>query len=307
MTKKRFKRIYISQRIAPYIFILPFFIAFLLFQAFPILFSFFLSFQKWNGMQPFTFNGIKNYITIFNDRNFWWSFFFNIQILIYTIIPLHILAILFAVMLNSALIKLKTLFKTLFFLPYITSAAVIAIVFWLLYANNGLINILLQKYFSWLFNFLKINLPLDFYGYNPYQNIFHLSLSFLLIWKFLGWNIILYFTALQGIPKSYYEAAKVDGANWFQTLTKITLPLIKPMMYFAVTMSVIYILQLFDEPTILLSSNVITFYGGLTFVIYLFNQAFTHMNFGVAAAVAYILFFIILAITKLLKFILREK
>jgi len=79
------------------------------------------------------------------------------------------------------------------------------------------------------------------------------------------------------------------------------------MMYFAITMSVIYILQIFDEPTILLSSNLITFFGGLTFVIYLFNQAFTHMNFGIAAATAYILFFIILGITKLLKLIFSEK
>jgi len=211
MSKKRFQRIYISQKVAPYIFMMPFFIAFLLFQAFPILFSFFLSFQKWNGMQAFTFNGLRNYITIFKDRNFWMSFYFNFVLLFYTIIPLHTLAILFAVMLNSMLIKLKTLFKTLFFLPYITSAAVIAIVFWLLYAKNGLINLVLQKYFIWLFNYLRIKLPLNFY-----ENILHLSLSFLLIWKFIGWNIILYFTSLQGIPKSYYEAAKVDGEIGFK-------------------------------------------------------------------------------------------
>jgi len=309
MQKKheRFPKLYISPKVAPYLFILPFFIAFLMFQAFPILFSFFLSFQKWNGMQPFTFNGLKNYIYLFRDKIFWWTLGFNLQLLLITILPLHILSILFAVMLNSSLIRLKTIFKTLFFLPYITSAAVIAIVFWLLYAKNGLINILLQKYFSSVFDFLNIRLPIDFYMVWPDRNIFVFSLSFLLIWKFIGWNIILYFTALQGIPGSYYEAAKVDGANWFQILTKITLPLIKPMMYFAVTMSVIYIMQIFDEPTILLSSNVITSFGGLTMVIYLFNQAFTHMNFGIAAAISYILFFLILAITRILKLIFKER
>ncbi len=300
--KKKFDWNHFQRKAAPYFFISPFYIAFLVFNAFPILFSLFLSFQRWNGGRPWQFAGFSNFIYIFRDMNFWNSLWFTFTILIFTIVPLHCLSIFFAFLLNSAFVKFKSFFKSLFFLPYITSSVAIAVVFWLLYAPQGILNYIIAHYLTFLVDIFKLKMPL------PWLNqLFLVSLSIIMVWRLIGWNTILYFAGLQGIPKSLYEAARVDGASWPQIFFRVTLPLLRPMIYFAVTMSVITLMQLFDEPAVLVGTNNLPYVPALTVVIYLYNQAFSQMNFGIAAATSYFLFIVIFLLSRILRFIFKEK
>ncbi len=302
MKKNRANLYELKRKAVPYLFITPFFAAFLVFNAFPILFSFFLSFQRWNGVSPWHFNGIANFINLFIDDKFWFSLLMTFSIMVLTILPLHSLSIFFAFLLNSAFVKFKIFFKAVFFLPYITSSVAIGVIFWLIFSPGGILNHIVGQYFQFLTGLLKVHTPVLWIN-----DLFPLTVSVVMIWKLIGWNTILYFAALQGIPKPLYEAARVDGASWPQVFFRITLPLIRPMIYFAVTMSVIALMQLFDEPAVIVGTRNLSWVPPLTVVIYLYKQAFILMNFGMAAATSYVIFIIIFILSRILKLVFRDQ
>ncbi len=291
-----------KRKSVPYLFITPFYASFLVFSAFPILFSFFLSFQKWNGVGAWQFDGLGNFVSLFIDGEFWFSLLVTFSIMVLTILPLHALSIFFAFLLNSAFVKFKTFFKAVFFLPFITSSVVLAVIFWLIFSNHGILNRIIERYFEFFILLMNIKVPILWL----YDLLFPVTVSVIMIWKLIGWNTILYFAALQGIPKPLYEAARVDGASWPQIFYRITLPLLRPMIYFAVTMSVITLMQLFDEPAVLVGTNNLSWVRAVTMVIYLYKQAFIHMNFGMAAATSYVIFIIIFLLSRLLRAVFYE-
>lgn len=295
-------------KVAPYIFVSPFFIFWAFFYSFPLLFSIFLSFQEWNGIRPMVFVGIDNFRFVLSDNRFWLSvgrtfFLGGIGILFQ-----QIFALFFAFVLNSSFLKFKEVFKTIYFLPFVTSTVAVGLVFGLLYGvNYGLFNyILATDFFKAL---LPIKLPvLWLQGWN----FLVAAQPIMALWRWVGWVAILYLAGLQSIPKNLYEAAQVDGANWPQVFFHITIPLLIPMIQFSITTSMIGAMQSFEESAILLGRSGGGAFGGadqagVTMAIYLYNKAFNEGFYGLAGSASLILAAMIVIMSVLVPIIFKER
>lgn len=287
----------LDKKIAPYVFISPFYILFLIFGAFPILFSLYLSFHKWDGIRPMEFVGLENYTFTFSDSWFWSSVYNTVDIFLKTTIPQHIIALLFAFVLAAGLVKFREFFRTVFFMPYITAPVAITIIFGVIFGQQyGIINAIIRSIQSItpitnILSFFDLTYPVRWTGSERWVNW---TIANLVTWQFVGFNIIIYYAGLKKIPTSLYEAARVDGATTRQTFFKITLPLLRPIIFFAVTMSIIGNLQLFDQPMVLVGGRGPGL-SGMTTAVYLYQTGFQWSDFGTGSAIAYILcFFIIL-------------
>lgn len=293
---------------APYVFVIPFFVFWLAFYAFPVVFSLFLSFQKWNGIRPMEFTGFDNFVFVLKDPRFWMAMFRTFVMGAIGISVQQIMALFFAFVLNSTFLKFKEVFRNIFFLPFITSTVAVALVFGLMYGvNYGLFNYILgTDFFKALF---PIQLPVL---WNNGWHFYVIAQPLLALWRWVGWVTILYLGALQAIPRNLYEAAQVDGATWPQVFFNITLPLLIPMVQFSITSSLIGALQSFEESAILLGRTGGGALGGadqagVTMSIYLYNKAFGEGFFGIAAASSYILAFIIIVFTFLVPIVFKER
>jgi cellobiose transport system permease protein len=278
-----------------YAYIAPFFILFGIFGAFPILFSLVLSFQDWNGITPMQWAGLGNFIRLFQDRLFWLSLGNTLYIGIVAHVPMLIVALILAFIINSGLVRAKDFFRTAYFLPVITSSVAVALVFGTLYGVRfGLIN--------WVLTTIGLP-PIDWFGGRG--EWIKPAIIILFIWRWLGWNMVIYLAGLQGIPHDLYEAAAIDGASLPQIFRLVTLPLLRPVILFTLVLSTIGAMTLFDEPYILVAStgNTANMGGtsnaGLSIAMYLYNQAFTLAHFGYASAMAYIVSAIIVVASVL--------
>lgn len=264
------------------LFILPALVGTFLFIIIPIFCSFGLSFFDWDLLNDLHFVGPRNYITVFNDKDF-------LQILINTfvyavsttafavIIPLLIAAIINTKMRGSEF------FKTIYFLPFITPAVVIAIVWaWIFDPNIGLVNTLLHCHYTWLFS-TKLAMPI---------------LIFVSVWKLIGYNVVLFLTGFSSIDHSIFEASKIDGATSIQTFFEITVPLLKPTILFVTTVTAISSFQVFDLIYVMTQGGPSDSTNVIVYSIY--KYAFEYFDIGKACALAYVLFAIILllAITQ---------
>ena len=269
--------------ICGFYFILPALIGTFIFIIIPIFCSFALSFCEWDLLNDIKFIGLDNYKTIFSQDIF-------LKILVNTIvyalsvtffaviIPLYIADIF------NKKIKGVEAFKTIYFLPFITPAVVIAIVWsWIFDPNIGLVNTLFKTNLTWLFD----------------KNLAMPVLIFISVWKLIGYNIVLFLTGFTTINPSLYEAAKIDGASDNQAFWKISVPLLKPTIYFVTLVTAISSFQVFDLIYIMTeggpqdSTNVIVYS--------IYKYAFEYFDIGKSCALAYILFFIILVLTLLQK------
>ena len=302
MPKFQFSRDVFLQKAKPFLFIAPFFIAYLVFFAYPVVFSFFLSFQKWNGILPMQFNGVKNYLFLLSDPRFLNSLRSTFVIFLCSYVPINLLALVFAFILNSALVRFKEEFRTVFFLPYITSPVAVAMVFALLFGTQyGLVNYVLGS--EWVARWLPFLKPVNWFM----SGLGTVPLCLLIIWRWTGWFTLLYLAGLQNIPKSLYEAALVDGASHRQVFFHITLPLLRPMIYVCATLSIINGMQLFDEPAVLFGGPQYVGQMGVTVALYLYSKAFNQGAFGIASAASYVLFMIIILLWCVNDFIFRDK
>ncbi len=266
-------------RITAYTFISPFFILFSIFGLYPIFFTIYLSFFKWDALNPMKFVGLKNYELVTSDPTFWISFSNTLIMGLMGTVPQIILALLIAVLLNSGMTRFKKTFRVLFFMPNITSIVAVTLVFSTLFGNNGMIN--------WLLS----GLGLDSVAFNSGWWGVKIAISTMIMWRWTGYNAIIFLSGLQSIPTDLYEAARIDGANRRQQLTFITLPLLKPFVVFVTLLSTIGALQLFTEPYVFLgqSGTGSTRQEGITMVTYLYSEAFRNGFFGTAAATAVLL------------------
>ncbi|WP_052088110.1 carbohydrate ABC transporter permease [Paenibacillus wynnii] len=269
-------------RITAYTFISPFFILFSIFGLYPIFFTIYLSFFKWDAMGPMKFVGMKNYELITSDPTFWISFSNTLIMGVMGTIPQIILALLLAVLLQSGMTRFKKTFRVLFFMPNITSIVAVTLVFSTLFGNNGMIN--------WMLN----GLGLESMAFNSGWWGVKIAISTMVMWRWTGYNAIIFLSGLQSIPTDLYEAARIDGANRRQQFTFITLPLLKPFIVFVTLISTIGALQLFTEPYVFLgqSGTGSTRQEGVTMVTYLYSEAFRNGFFGTAAATAVMLFLV---------------
>lgn len=274
----------------PVVFIAPFIIFFFTFNLFPIIYSFFLSFTDWNGIGEKVFVGLDNYIRIFTkDTTFLKSLWNTLYIMVLGFPISVFLGLLIAAFLSN-LKKFRNLFQTINFLPYITTPVAIGLIFTFLFDwNTGIINRIIEFFggegINWLGN----------------ARFAPVVIGIMIIWKCTGYYMALYLAGITSISTDIYEAAKVDGAGTVKTFFKITMPLLKPITIFITITSLIYALQLFDEPNLMFNVSTTSIIGGpdrscLTMVWNFYDVAFgSTARLGYGSAVSSTLFIIIVA------------
>lgn len=291
----------LPQTWAPYVFVSPFLILFLVFGLFPLLFSLYLAFHTWeptDGLASMNFVGWGNFAFAIEDEWFWKSLWNTAWLALASGVPQHLVAIPLAYFIHSVFKRSRNAVVGAYFLPYITSTVAIAIMFSsLLSTDYGLINagLNLLKEVPLLGAWLPAE-PIDWMGHP--ENV-KPAVSMIVFWRYVGFNVVLYLAALQTIPKDLYEAATMDGAGRLQQFWFITLPSIKPMIYFGVTLSVIGGLQLFEEPFILTGGKGGPDQAGMTSAMYLYGLAFDFNDFGAASAMSWMLFVVVVVLTWL--------
>ena len=265
------------------IMLLPNLIGFMMFLFIPIVAAFVLSFMEYDVISPMKFIGLKNYIEMFHDpivaetlRN----------TVVYTVITVPVgmaLSLILALALDQNIAG-RRIFRAVYFLPSITSMVAVAVVWqWIYNPEFGLLNYLLSLFGidgpSWLSS-SKTSL---------------LSIAIVGIWKGMGYNMLLFLAGLQGISTSYYEAAKLDGANAFQEFFYVTFPMLRPTTFFIFIMSIIGSFQVFDS--VMLMTGGEPGRSSSVLVHYLYQNAFEYFRMGYACAIAYLLFFIVVTLT----------
>ncbi|MCZ8514270.1 sugar ABC transporter permease [Paenibacillus filicis] len=278
-----------------YLFISPFYILFSVFGLFPILFSFYLAFNKWDGIGKIQFTGLNQFRYLLTDAQFWKAIRNTLEIWVYSTIPMLILALLIAFLLNASFLRFRTFYRIAFFLPNVTSIVAVAIVFGTLFGNKyGFLNYILTSLGAEPVQWLNSAVGIKW------------AIASMVIWRWTGYNAIIYLAGLQSIPTVLYEAARIDGANTWQTFTRITVPLVRPIILFTVITSTIGGMQIFTESQVLTGNSGGPGGAGMTIVLYLYQLAFVKYLFGYASTVAWGLFVIIAAFSYL-NYILVQK
>jgi lactose/L-arabinose transport system permease protein len=283
-----------------YAFISPFYILWLIFGLGPFLFSFYMILTRWDGLGPIEFIGLRNFEYIFTSaggRVFWQSIL-NGVILFWMYVPLMtFLAIVLAVVLNSKRVRGFRFFRTVVFSPYVTSMIAAGFAFRLLLEQNGgLVNIILSM----------IGLP----GLPWLESVWgaRVSLCLLVIWGWLGYNMVLMLAGLQTIPQELTEAAQIDGASPVQAFFTITIPLLRPMILFSVILSIMGTFSLFNEVTALTTVPGGPLRANLTPIRHIYNVAFQDFQYGRASAMSYMYAVLILGISLLqIRYFGRER
>ncbi|CUU05189.1 multiple sugar transport system permease protein [Candidatus Kryptobacter tengchongensis] len=276
-----------------YLMVSPYVIYFLVFVAYPLTFSFILIFHRWNIVTPMEFIGLKNFIRLFRDETFFKSII-NTLIFLSIHIPLQIAVALFFAQLLNKKIKLRGLFRSIYFLPVVVSGVVVTVLWQQMYAyETGLINQILLK-----FGFKKIPWLVSPKFAMP-------SIAIMATWKNVGLYIVLFLAGLQNIPRELYEVAEIDGASSFQKFLKITLPMLNPTIVLVVVLSTIGGFSLFIEPYIMTGGGPMD--STLSAMLYIYNQAFYFNHMGYAATLGFFFATIIFLVVILQrKFIERD-
>ncbi len=273
-----------SEVISGYLFILPSLVIFITFMIIPIFMGLYISLTDYDGFKTMNFVGLQNYTAMFRDSYFLVSFKNNIVYTLFTVPGTLILSLLLAVAVNKG-IKGSSVFKTVFFFPYITSMVAVGIIWTLLFnptvgpINNFLKSIGIANPPGWLLS-TKSALP---------------AVMIVTVWKWAGYYMIIFLAGLQGIPKQLYEASEVDGASGLTKFFHITLPLLSPTTFLILILLIINSFQVFDLINIMTEGGPGRATNVLVYRIY--QEGFKYMHFGYASAEAYFLFAIILIIT----------
>ncbi len=273
-----------QQKFAPYLFIAPFFLLFAIFMVYPLVSSLVMGFYEMRGFKSRIFVGFENFTDLFQDPIFWKSLLNTTYFALGTLLLQLPIALFLAILLNAKFVKGKNFLRLAFFTPVLVAGVFVAIIFNLIYDQRaGLINnefLLFGKEIGWLSNPRYVMLAVILTG----------------VWQWAGFNMIFFLAGLQGIRQELYEAAAVDGANWWQSFIHITLPSLRPVIAFVVVVSMIGSFQLFDLPFILTNGGEPAD-AGTTIVMYLYKNGFQFMRLGYAATIGWVLFIIIAIIS----------
>ena len=267
-----------DKQLSGLLFVLPALVGTFIFIIIPIFCSFALSFADWDLLNDITFVGLDNYKSVLSEPEFLQILINTFVYAISTTVFAVIIPLIIASILNTK-IRGAEAFKSIYFLPFITPAVVIAIVWaWIFDPNIGLVNNLLNTHYSWLYS-TKLAMPV---------------LIFISVWKLVGYNVVLFLTGFSTINQDVYEAAKIDGANSKQIFLKITVPLLKPTIYFVTTVTAISSFQIFDLIYVMTQGGPA---GSTDVIVYsIYKYAFEYFDIGKSCALAYILFVIILVL-----------
>ena len=272
-----------SNRMWVLFFLLPSLLGFALFIIYPIFYSLGVSFTNWDLINAKEFIGFGNYSRLLSDPQFWNSLKNTFYFIIGYLPSVMIIGLLIALLLNSKL-KMKVLFRGIYFLPVVTSWVAVSLVWkWLFNPKFGLINYFIEM----------IGLSGPSWLNDPKTAM--LAIIITSVWKDIGFIMVLYLGGLQNISTSLYEAAGIDGASKFQQFWKITLPMLKPTTFFVSMISLINSFQVFDQVNIMTEGGP----GDSTTVLVqnIYNSAFKYSEMGYAAAMSWVLFLIILVVS----------
>ncbi|TQO19942.1 cellobiose ABC transporter membrane protein [Rhodoglobus vestalii] len=276
-------------RFSPYLYISPFFVLFALVGLFPLLYTAWVSVHDWNliGGQG-DFVGIDNYVTVLSQQYFWTSLRNTFSIFLFSSVPQVVLAMGIAAFLDYNL-RAKTLWRMGVLLPYVVAPVAVALIFSNLFGDRfGLINEILG------------GVGIDAIRWHVDVIPSHLAIATMVNFRWTGYTTLIFLAAMQAVPRDYYEAAIIDGANRLRTFWSITVPLLRPVIIFVIITSTIGGLQIFDEPRMFDQAG----QGGAnrqwqTLTLYIYELGWGQRNFGRASAVAWLLFLVIILIAIL--------
>jgi multiple sugar transport system permease protein len=276
----------ITEDLAGYMFMMPTILVLGTFVVLPILYAVFLSLQKVQllGAIEYEFIGFRNFTRLAEDERVWIALRNTAEYVAIVVPTQTILALILAVTLNSG-IRGKNWWRILYFLPTVTSSAVLTLIFMWIYNTDGLLN-----------DFLAfVGLPT--YNWLGDPAVALKGIMIMNIWSTAPFFMVIYLAALQDIPQTLYEAAELDGANEWQQFIRITLPLLKPVTFFVATVGVIGTFQLFDQSYIFSGGTGGPNNATLTVVLLIYQAVFRNLQMGYAAAIAFLLAAVIIAIT----------
>ena len=277
----------LQRKAAPYVFVAPFVILFLVFMAYPLIESLLLAFYATNGPRTSLFIGLDNFRFLLRDPDFWTALKNTAVFAFFSVFLQLPMSLGLALLLNARWVKGRNAFRLAFFSPHLVGQVFVAVLFSLIFIPRfGILNRAIHAAFGWGLETQWLM--------NPHLVMPALVLTSL--WMYVGFNMIYFLAALQNIDRALYEAAQVDGANGWQQFRHVTLPGIRPIAIFVVIMSTIGSFQLFELPFVLLNgagpNN-----SGLTIVMYLYNTGFSTGDLGYASAIGWVLVLIILIIS----------
>ncbi|WP_448523797.1 carbohydrate ABC transporter permease [Pseudothermotoga sp.] len=282
-----------KERMTTFVFILPWLVSFCIFVLYPIVFSIYVSMTDYSGLTwDMRFVGFSNYVRAFNDRVFLRALSNTFLFVLITVPATTVISLFLAVLLTSG-IKFKRIFQAGYFLPSVISMVVISMIWLYIYSATGPLNVLLRS--------LGIDVPAR--SWLASEKTALGSIMVMDVWSAVGYYTVLFVAGLQSLPLQLYEAARIDGATKWQIFKGITLPLLKPTILFVVSINSIRSFQIFTE--------IFTLTGGgpanstQTIVHYLYDVSFRKFEMGYGSAIAYVLFFIVLAMTVLQRRILK--
>ncbi|MEU0744363.1 sugar ABC transporter permease [Streptomyces sp. NPDC006134] len=279
-----------DDKVSPYAYIAPFFLVFGAFGLYPLLYTGWIALHRVEmaGLDQSEWVGWDNFAKILQDSEFWLSVSNTFVIGVISTVPQLLMALGLAHLLNYKL-RASTFWRTVILTPYATSVATAALVFALVFrADGGLVN--------WVLGFFGVD-AVD-WGNGHWTS--KIAIAIIVIWRWTGYNALIYLAAMQAVPTDLYEAASIDGANRWQQFLKVTIPSLRPTILFTIVISTIGSLQLFGEP-LLLQGGTLGSVGGSehqyeTLSIYLYNYGWKLGHLGPAAAVAWAMLVLLLLI-----------
>ena len=284
---------------SPYLYVSPFFVLFGLVGLFPLIFTFVVSLREWDLLKgPGEWVGFANFVSVLGDKFFWNSIFNTISIFFLSAVPQLAAALLIAAVLDQNL-KAKTFWRMSVLLPYVVTPVAVTLIFTNMYNEaDGLANNLAN-----LIGIADIQWKHDVFAS-------HVAIATMVNWRWTGYNALILLAAMQAVPRDLHESAAIDGAGAARRFFSITVPSIRPTLIFVIITATIGGLQIFAEPRLFDVSNA----GGIggsnrqfqTTVLYLWEMAFFRRDFGEAAAIAWLLFLLIVIFGLLNFFVSRR-
>lgn len=275
-----------KEQCAAWFFMLPFLLIFIVFALWPIIYSGYISFFNWDLLSDKEFIGLENYKFLLKDSYFIKALKNTVILCITSTIPELLLALAIAYFINQKFIHGREIMKLGIFMPYLTSTVAVSLVFGSIFGNQyGILNYLLQK------------AGLASVSWNTSQIGTYFAVSVMIIWRWTGYNSIIYLSAMQGVSEDLLEAATIDGAGKLKQFVNVIIPQIKKVILFTVITGTIGGMQIFTEPLLFNGTSGGINRQGLTISILLYEEAFSRSNFGYACAIAWALFIIIMIIS----------
>ncbi|MEU8317468.1 sugar ABC transporter permease [Nonomuraea sp. NPDC048881] len=288
--RRRGVRHTLDVRVSPYAYVAPFFLLFCAFGLFPLIYTAWVSLHDWTLLsEEHTFVGAKNFQTLLADGYFWNATFNTLSIGVLSTVPQLLLAVWLAHLLNRRL-RFQTLLRISMLLPNVTSVVAVVVIFSQLFGRDfGLIN--------WVLSWVGIG-KIDWAAGTATS---HIALSVMIMWRWTGYNALIFLAAMQAVPRELYEAATLDGASSFTQLRRITIPMIRPTIIFVVIVSTIGAMQIIAEPLLFGQSSGAG--GGAasggpdrqyqTLALFVYEQGFTKFDFGYASAASWLMFLVV--------------